>query len=155
MRYLFYALLLATLIALAVRLVMGEVKIPETSPGIKSGNELSALHVEQPSEIWKDFGNLFLVSFSYVLVPVLGGYFLFRLVLTIHRILFTFIAVVVLINIGILLTGVLDVKINYDRLYELLLLLKDLFLKIGALRTTALAIGAIFGIRGYWADREN
>ena len=155
MRYLFYALLLATLIVLAVKLALGEVKIPVSNPDLRPGNSLSVQNVDQHSEIWKEIGNLFLVSFSFVLVPVFGGYFLFRLLFTAHRFLFTIIAVIILVNIALLLTGVFEVKIRYERIYELLLLLKSFFDKIGALRTTALAIGAFFGIRSYYADLEN
>ncbi|MDQ7063522.1 MAG: hypothetical protein Q9P90_04665 [candidate division KSB1 bacterium] len=155
MRYLIYALLLATLIALAVKLASGEVRVPIRNPNLKPGNELSAQYVDQPSAIWKELGNLLLVSFSFILAPVLAGYYLFRLTLTVHRFLFTIVAIIVLVDIVLIFTGVFQVTIRYDRILELLVMLKDVFAEMGVLRSVVFVIGAIFGIRGYWADLEN
>jgi len=158
MRYLIYALLLATLIALIVKMALGEIDIPITHPDNKANNGLTVPSPSPPddSEIWKELGNLFLSSLSFVLLPVMGGYYLFRLILTVHQFLFTLFALIVLVDISLLAIGVVHAEIDYERLYELLIIIKDYFYyKLGTLRSIALFIGSMYGILGYRADRKD
>ncbi|RMD97835.1 MAG: hypothetical protein D6814_08750 [Calditrichaeota bacterium] len=157
MRYLILALLLATLICTISN--CNKVHFAPLSTHGSKGQGKVVVPLLQNKQEWKKLADeiipLLLASFSYILLPVLAGYFSLRLALTYHRFLFTITGLFVLTVAFILMTGFFNVQIRWEKIWAAFAFLKKQFAAIGWVRAVALILGAYFGVRAYTKDNNH